>query len=365
MDIFKNFPVYISKLRNYIYTSFFEYVVKYAADNGNDNAMYNLGCYYDEIEKNSELAIKYYLMAVENGNTAALNNIAHYYYIEKNYELAVKYFMMAIEKGNVVAMYNLSCYYDVIEKNYELAIKYCMMAIDEGYSDAMYNLGWYYHAAKEYELAIMYYMKAIEKGDYNAMNNLGHYYLNIEENYELAVKYYLMAIEKGHTVSMNNLAYYYYYIEKNYELATKYYLMAINAGDIHSDNIHNCILCILRILNIKPLNTELKTSFISGYNKVPDEFDSVIANLQDDDICYIYNKLLGKDCRSQKCICQKCILDYKKANLAILNTCDICMSDAEKLCIPYNMPEVCSHFTCVDCHVKLRELESTCPFCRQ
>jgi TPR repeat protein len=52
-----------------------------------------------------------------------------------------KYYLMAIDKGNNAAMYNLGWYYHFIEKNYDEAKKYYLMAIDKGNSDnAMINL---------------------------------------------------------------------------------------------------------------------------------------------------------------------------------------------------------------------------------
>jgi TPR repeat protein len=113
-------------------------------------------------------------MAIDKDNSYAMNNLGYYYhFIEKNYDLAKKYYMMAIDKGYSLAMNNLGYYYHFIEKNYDLAKKYYMIAIDKGQS--------------------------------NAMHNLAYYYENIEKNYDLAKKYYLMAINKGHLNAMNNI----------------------------------------------------------------------------------------------------------------------------------------------------------------
>ena len=52
---------------------------------------------------------KYYLMAIEKGNSNAMNNLAFYYEdIENNYDEMKKYYLMAIEKGNYDAMNNLA-----------------------------------------------------------------------------------------------------------------------------------------------------------------------------------------------------------------------------------------------------------------
>jgi TPR repeat protein len=68
------------------------------------DAMYNLGYYYCEIEKNYPKAIEYYLMSIDKGNSCAMNNLGYYYYeIEKNYPKAIEYYIMAIKNNNNVA----------------------------------------------------------------------------------------------------------------------------------------------------------------------------------------------------------------------------------------------------------------------
>jgi TPR repeat protein len=102
------------------------------------------------MEKNYEEMKKYYLMAIENGNSNAMFHLGlYYYYIEKNYEEMKKYYLMAIENGNSYAMYNLGYYYENIEKNYEEMKKYYLMAIENGHSRAMYALCTYYDDTKE------------------------------------------------------------------------------------------------------------------------------------------------------------------------------------------------------------------------
>jgi len=56
---------------------------------------------------------KYYIMAIEKGNTDAMNNLGFYHHkITKNYDLMKKYYMMAIEKGHSKAMHNFKYYHD-------------------------------------------------------------------------------------------------------------------------------------------------------------------------------------------------------------------------------------------------------------
>ena len=64
-----------------------------------------IGNYYRNIGKDYDKMKKYYLMAIDNGNSMAINNLGHYYhYIEKDYKLMEKYYLMAINNGNNNAM---------------------------------------------------------------------------------------------------------------------------------------------------------------------------------------------------------------------------------------------------------------------
>ena len=66
------------------------------SNNINGNNEFNLGVYYHFIEKNYELAKIYYVIAIDNNNSYAMNNLGYYYqYIEKNSEFANKYYSMA------------------------------------------------------------------------------------------------------------------------------------------------------------------------------------------------------------------------------------------------------------------------------
>ena len=63
------------------------------------------------------------MLAINYGNSNAMNNLGFYYKGQKNYENMMKYFQMAIDKNNCQAMYNLCCYYSKI-KDHQNMIKY-------------------------------------------------------------------------------------------------------------------------------------------------------------------------------------------------------------------------------------------------
>ena len=60
------------------------------------------------------ISIKQHLIDIEKGNSDAMYNLGYYYqFIEKDYDQMKKYYLMAIEKGDSDAMYNLGCYYNL------------------------------------------------------------------------------------------------------------------------------------------------------------------------------------------------------------------------------------------------------------
>ena len=100
--------------------------------------------------------------------------------MKKNYDLMKKYYLTAINKGNSIAMCNLGIYYENIEKNYDLMKKYYLMAIDNENTNAMIMLANYYKTIN-YDLMKKYYLMAINNGttgeeNLDVMNNLTYYY---------------------------------------------------------------------------------------------------------------------------------------------------------------------------------------------
>jgi TPR repeat protein len=157
-------------------------------DDIDDNKYWNyIGLYYERKIKNYDLMEKYYLMAIDKGNYNAMYNLGHYYEnIEKmhsyeDHSLMKKYYLMAIDNGNDMAMVRLGNYYCYIEINYDLMKKYYLMAIDKGNNDAMYRLGKHYqYVDKNYDLMKKYYLMALDRGNLDAYNNLKCNYYTIE-----------------------------------------------------------------------------------------------------------------------------------------------------------------------------------------
>lgn len=72
------------------------YYYKMAIDNYYDFSMYLLGKHYKDNSK-YELMKEYYYMAIEECNAYAMKSLASYFYdVEKNVELAIKYYLMSL-----------------------------------------------------------------------------------------------------------------------------------------------------------------------------------------------------------------------------------------------------------------------------
>jgi len=169
--------------------------------------IFYLGTYYENIMENYIEMEKYYLIAIKNNISVAMNNLGNYHYrITKNYIEMEKYYLVAIDKGFVYAMFNLALYHDNITKNYFEMEKYYLMAIDKGDNDAMNNFAFYHRIiTKNYVEMEKYYLMAIDKGNNDAMNDFANYHKIITKNYVEMEKYYLMAIANGSNTAINYL----------------------------------------------------------------------------------------------------------------------------------------------------------------
>lgn len=122
-----------------------------------DNSLNALGFYCLNVEKNDTLAIEYWEMAVSRGNADAMYNLGCYYENKKN-EMCEEYYLQAITKGCVKAMGKLGTFYSKKLK-YIKALKYWKMAVSHNCMDSMEKLGMYYANStdnSELEQAVKY-----------------------------------------------------------------------------------------------------------------------------------------------------------------------------------------------------------------
>ncbi len=103
-----------------------------SAELGNSHAMYNLGYYYQYVEKDYDKAIDWYTKSNKLGNTCAMNSLGDYY-VNIDIESSIYWYNKAINCGNKETFQILSDYYeDQINKDYITAIKWLMKCYELG-----------------------------------------------------------------------------------------------------------------------------------------------------------------------------------------------------------------------------------------
>jgi tetratricopeptide (TPR) repeat protein len=173
-----------------------EYNLK-GIENNDCLCMKMLGFIYEDIVGNFELAEKYYLMAINNGDKSSYYDLANFYEINNNLELAEKYLLMAIEYedycindqfGEVQPLFNLALFYQYTNK-LDLAEKFYVI-LSDFYEDvdSMENLGKLYDKQEKNDLAEKYYLKVDRKK--SVIKRLAKFYDKIGK-FEKAEEYYL------------------------------------------------------------------------------------------------------------------------------------------------------------------------------
>ncbi|AZS49980.1 sel1 repeat family protein [Entomomonas moraniae] len=115
-------------------------------------------------------AMQWYLKAADEGNTDAMYNIGNLY-----------------AKG------------EGVEWSYQQAMQWWLKAADKGHINSMLMIGGYYYASTEYPEAMQWYLKAANKGSPNAMLRLGCLYkegLGVKQDKEQAEFWYRKAKEE-------------------------------------------------------------------------------------------------------------------------------------------------------------------------
>lgn len=174
----------------------------------------------DEAKKILDLATKH---AEHTGGDGAANLADNYLFgnpeagLERNQEQAMRYFEIAIEDGNIRAMENLALLHIQgigTAKNASKALELLEKAKDLGSVQA-YNLLGYMHfngagVEKNLEKAVEYMEKAADMGSRESISNLGIAYLHgsgVKRSYAKAYKLFSTAAGLGHTPARFNQAY--------------------------------------------------------------------------------------------------------------------------------------------------------------
>jgi TPR repeat protein len=125
---------------------------------------------YDN-NKNSELAIKYYKLAMERGSMSAVFNLGQYYYENNNIENMFKYYLYGVELKDVDCMFELSLYYQQVN-DFDNMKKYYLMALEEidncNYKKTLINDG-----EKDFNLfKIKEFLDTVEKPCQTVLNKI-------------------------------------------------------------------------------------------------------------------------------------------------------------------------------------------------
>ncbi|UZO08511.1 uncharacterized protein OCT59_028765 [Rhizophagus irregularis] len=232
-----------------------------AAEQGFDNAKFNLGLWYNNeifIEKDEAGRFYWCQKAAEDGDKTAQFNLGIYYYygvgIEKDEAKSFYWFQKAAESGFKGAQFNLGiCYQygDCIEKDKIKAFYWYHKAVKNGLKQAQYNLGIYYENGvgidKNEDKAFYWYQKAAENGVKEAQFNLGLCYENgngIGKDEVKAFYWYHRAAENGLKEAQYNLGTCYKNgdgIEKDDVKAFYWYQKAVENGLKEAQlNLENC-----------------------------------------------------------------------------------------------------------------------------
>lgn len=190
----------------------YDNMIKYysmAVDLGDEKARHNLAAYYYN-SKDYHNAIKYYLPSAnqlhltdESGRLPSvelkigqdISNLAAIYREIGDNDNFIKYSLLAIELGKTAAMTNLGFHYRTI-KDYDNMFKYHMMAIELGEKLSMFDLGIYYVEIKDYDNAIKYLIMAANLKLIAAMTQLVRCYA-LKGDHSNTKKYLLLLITEN------------------------------------------------------------------------------------------------------------------------------------------------------------------------
>ena len=233
-----------------------------AAQNGDANAYYWLGCFYYQGEgtkQNYTEALKYFQKAANNGDAYSYAWIAKIYYYgngcAQNYEEAFKWFLKAANAGQTVVYGWLgSVYYEGkgCNKNYGEAIKWFKKAAENGDTRAYVGLGASYMQLKQYSEALPWLKKAVDNNESLAFFLLGIYYSFVQQNYQESYKWMKKAAESDIHDAYGHLARMYLTgmgTSQNPTAAFKWVNKAVENGEIASNTD-------LGLMYLKGLGTE-------------------------------------------------------------------------------------------------------------
>ena len=236
-----------------------------AAELGNVEANYLLGCFYDfgyGVKINYEKAYDYYLCAAENGHAHAQYDVGFAFRyargIERNLEKAIYWFKKSAALECDAGQYELAnCYWHGIgvEEDRRLATEYYLKAYEQGYDKAGYRLVrcYYYGLNIDKNLVeefIDNYVCFGGDNDKEFLFYLGEMYYEgnlVEQDYKRAVECFEEAIDIDYN-SYYHLAECYFYglgTERNLSKAFEYYQEASYNPNIYKEKASEKMYALL------------------------------------------------------------------------------------------------------------------------
>ncbi|AYV81689.1 MAG: hypothetical protein Harvfovirus52_7 [Harvfovirus sp.] len=198
-----------------------------AAALGNDIAMFRIGLMYNDEIKDEAKAMEWYKKAAELGNSQAMNNIG---FLEKDSELALEWYVRAVKQdNNVDALCNLGVWYE--GRDLKKAVEYFTLGVKCGDDNIMDRLKKIYIDNKmNDENVILSFELQGRGGNVKAMKDLGDIYVqSVPANVEKSLEWYTKAAAENSQSAMNAIGLI-YEEKKDMVLAKQWFINAIKLG---------------------------------------------------------------------------------------------------------------------------------------
>ena len=173
---------------------------------GDEDAMFILGCKYDQgDDKDETKAVEWYMKAAQHGDSYSQFNLGCMYAsgrgVDKNDTKAVKWFEKAALQDDERAQRALGVMYGSgrgVQQDTDKAVEWLKKSAEQNYKESFNELAWYLHFSGKYEEALPWTEKAVEAFPQNAnyidtlatvYQDLGRYDEALEQ-FELCLKLY-------------------------------------------------------------------------------------------------------------------------------------------------------------------------------
>jgi len=169
------------------------------------------GMYFQFVDKNIDLSVKYMQLSADQGYSCAQNKLGYCFDsgegVEKDIGKAVEYYQLSAEQGYSRAQNNLGLCFEQgegVDRDLTKAFHYYQLSADQGNSDAQCNLGYCYKngigVEKDLDKAIQYYQLSADRGNSTAQCYLGVCYENgegVEKDIIKAMHFYQLSSDQG------------------------------------------------------------------------------------------------------------------------------------------------------------------------